>query len=107
MRLSCNIVRDLVGVCTDCAASEDTKKAVQEHLAQCPACARYYYDYERIGRMHRTSGRRPAPEGEMQYRSLSERLRRRRNADMAATAAAVLATAGVTALIFAQLVKKQ
>ena len=107
MKLTCNVVRDLVGVCTDCAASEETKKAVQEHLAQCPACARYYYDYERIGRIHRASGRRPAAEMEMDYRNLSERIRRKRNTDMAATAAAIFATACVTALVFVQVVKNK
>ncbi len=106
MRLTCNIVRDLVGVCTDCAASDETKEAVQAHLAQCPACARYYYDFERIGQRHRASGSRPAPAGEMDYRTLSERIRRKRNTDMAAAAAAVFATACVTALVLVQLVKK-
>lgn len=106
MRLTCNVVRDLVGVCTDCAASEETKKAVREHLAECPACARFYYDFERIGHVHRASGRRPATEAEMNYRTLSERIRRKRNTDMAAAAAAVFATACVTALVFVQIAKK-
>ena len=53
MNLSCNIVRDLVAVCTDGAASEDTERAVRAHLHVCPACARYYHDYARIARTDR------------------------------------------------------
>ena len=106
MRLTCNIVRDLVGVCTDCAASDETKAAVQAHLAQCPACSRYYYDYERIGRVHRREGRHPSSEETLNYSSLSERIRRRRQTDMAASAAAVLATAAVTAIVLRHIIKK-
>lgn len=98
MRLTCNIVRDLVGVCTDCAASEETKRAVQGHLAECPACARYYYDYGRIGRTYRSRGTHAVRGMEDGYRELSSRIRKKRNTDLAATAAALLATAAVTAL---------
>ena len=100
MKLSCEIVRDLVGVCTDCAASDETKASVQEHLADCPACARYYVDYKRIGDTHRSSGRHTKLSEDAGYRELSMRLRRKRNTEIAATAAAMLATAAVAILIF-------
>jgi len=105
MELSCNIVRDLVGVCTDCAASDDTKNAVQAHLAACPACARYYYDYERIGRRHRASGNRPVQGPEDGYRALSLRLRRQRNIELISAAAAIAAAASLTAVLFSVLTK--
>ena len=106
MRLTCNIVRDLVGICTDCAASDETKAAVQAHLAECPACARYYYDYGRIGRKYRARGTRTVDTGETDYRALSERIRRRRNAEIAACAAAIVASVGMSALVFGKLMKK-
>lgn len=98
MRLSCNVVRDLVGVCTDGAASGETRRAVTQHLATCPACARYYYDYARIGRRYRARRAHVASGTEDGYRALSVRLKKKRQTDMAATAAALLATAAVTAL---------
>ncbi len=106
MRLTCNIVRDLVGVCTDCAASDETKEAVQAHLAECPACARYYYDYGRIGQKYRAKRAHPADTGEMDYGALSERIRRRRNTEMAAGAAALVAAVGMSALVFSKFMKK-
>lgn len=83
MKLSCNMTRDLVAVYTDGAASEDTERAVREHLAACPACARYYYDYARVARARRASGARPVGGTESGYRALSERLRRRRRNELA------------------------
>ena len=106
MRLTCNVVRDLVGVCTDCAASDETKEAVQAHLAQCPACARYYYDYKRIGQKYRTTRVRTADAETMDFRSLSERIRRRRIVQIAAGAAALAAAVAMTALILGKTAKK-
>lgn len=83
MKLSCNMVRDLVAVYTDGAASEDTRRAVGAHLESCPACARYYHDYARVARTRRASGARPSGGTESGYRALSERLRRRRVQELA------------------------
>ena len=107
MRLTCNIVRDLVGVCTDCAASDETKEAVQAHLAQCPACARYFYDYKKIGKKYRTSRPSVSDTETMDYRSLSARIRRRRLIGIASSAAAFVLTLGTSALILGKLMKKQ
>lgn len=107
MRLTCNIVRDLVGVCTDCAASDETKEAVQEHLAQCPACARYFYDYKRIGGKYRTSRPSASDSETMDYHSLSERIRRKRNTNIAAYAVAFAITLGVSVCIMGKLMKKR
>ena len=101
MILSCNIVRDLVAVCTDCAASDETKDAVQRHLAECPACARFYYDYRRIGQTYRSRGTHTSFGSEDGYRQLSERLRKKKQAEAVASAAALLATAAATAAVFA------
>ena len=107
MRLTCNIVRDLVGVCTDCAASEETKEAVQAHLAECPACARYFYDYKRIGGKYRSSRPSVSDRETMDYHSLSERIRRKRNTDMAVYAAAFAITLGTSVCILVKLMKKR
>lgn len=95
MNLSCNIVRDLVAVCTDGAASEDTERAVRAHLHVCPACARYYHDYARIARTRRAAGRQTVPGTEDGYRVLSEKLRRRRYSQCAAVFLLTLAAISV------------
>ena len=39
MKLSCDVIRDLLPLYADRAASADTAALVEEHLASCPACA--------------------------------------------------------------------
>lgn len=41
MNLSCEIVQDLLLLYTDDACSPESRRAVEEHLACCPACRRY------------------------------------------------------------------
>lgn len=40
MKLSCEIIQDLLPLYADNACSPDSRKAVEEHLNQCPACSR-------------------------------------------------------------------
>ena len=40
MKNECNIVRDLLPLCIDGAASEDSRRLVEEHTALCESCAR-------------------------------------------------------------------
>lgn len=41
MKLSCEIIQDLLPLYVDNACSADSRKAVEEHVAQCPACRQY------------------------------------------------------------------
>ena len=45
MKLSCDVIRDLLPLYADRAASADTAALVEEHLASCPACR------EELGRL--------------------------------------------------------
>lgn len=40
MKFDCDLIRDLMPLCADDAASESSKKAVQTHIAVCTECAR-------------------------------------------------------------------
>lgn len=40
MKFECDLIRDLMPLCADDAASEASKKAVQTHIAVCTECAR-------------------------------------------------------------------
>jgi len=42
MKLSCNIINDLLPLYVEGLASEDTRKAVEEHLADCSACQKNF-----------------------------------------------------------------
>ena len=46
MKLECNIIKDLAGVYTDGAASEETSAEVSAHLAECPECRKFYKIYK-------------------------------------------------------------
>ena len=41
MKLSCKIIQDLLLLYTDDACSQESRTAVEEHLAHCPACRRH------------------------------------------------------------------
>ena len=47
MDISCNIIRDLLPLYAEDLASEDTKKAVEEHLRKCKACADVLHDMQK------------------------------------------------------------
>lgn len=39
--MECNVIRDLMPLVQDDVASEESKRIVQAHIAECPACAEY------------------------------------------------------------------
>ena len=68
MKVSCDVIRDLLPLYTDQAASADTVALVEEHLASCPACR------EELGRLGTAL---PAePEGVEPLRRFKRRWRR-------------------------------
>ena len=40
MKLSCNVIRDILPLYAEDLASEDTKQLVDEHLCDCDSCTR-------------------------------------------------------------------
>lgn len=42
MKYSCNVIQDLLPLYHDGICSEDSKKIVADHLAECPDCSHYY-----------------------------------------------------------------
>ena len=82
MKVSCDVIRDLLPLYPDQAASADTVALVEEHLASCPACR------EELGRLGTAL---PAePEGVEPLRRFKRRWRRRQVL-IAVTAAVVTA----------------
>lgn len=48
MKMTCEIIKDLIPMYTDKTASCETALAVKEHLASCPECSAYYDGCKRI-----------------------------------------------------------
>lgn len=42
MKYNCELIQDLMPLCMDHMASEESRKAVAEHLAECPECEGFY-----------------------------------------------------------------
>lgn len=42
MKYKCDVIRDLMPLCVDDAATEASKNAVVEHIAECTECEKYY-----------------------------------------------------------------
>lgn len=59
MKLSCEIIQDLLPLYVDNACSPDSRKAVEAHLNQCPACNR---NLQAIQRPDITAGSTAEPE---------------------------------------------
>ena len=38
MKITCDVIQDLIPIVQDDAASEDSRRLVEEHAAQCPSC---------------------------------------------------------------------
>ncbi len=73
MKYKCEMVRDLIPLCLDNAASQASKETVIEHLSECPEC-KGYYD---------RSLKEPAADQELQeanhnYLKIAKKLRRRK-----------------------------
>ena len=46
-KINCNVIGDLLPLYVDGAVSEDTKKLVEEHLAECADCKKAAEDMEK------------------------------------------------------------
>ena len=44
MRYKCDMIRDLMPLCVDHAASKDSENIVMEHISECKECEKYYGD---------------------------------------------------------------
>ena len=46
MHENCNIMRDLMPLCIDGAASDDSHRAVSRHIADCDECLKYFREMQ-------------------------------------------------------------
>lgn len=76
MHENCNIMRDLMPLCIDGAASDDSHRAVSRHIADCDECLKYYREMQTD--MTRALESRPTEDEVKQAMRLVARKRRRR-----------------------------
>lgn len=58
MKISCNVIEDLLSLYVDEAASEDSRRLVEEHLKDCPSCRKMLEEIKKenqLGTGHRMS----------------------------------------------------
>lgn len=80
---------DLIAIYCDGVASNDSRRAVKEHLAVCPVCSRAYEAYRRKNERRK----RPLPQSpEEKYAALARTLRHRQRASNLGVAAVIAAS---------------
>lgn len=90
MKINCQIAGDLMTPYLDGTCSEDSKRALEEHIAGCEACR------ERLGRMgENTPDPTPDPEA-VKLKGYARRIKKRRVGIAAGIALIFLAVAGFT-----------
>jgi len=77
MSMNCETVRELIPMCADKTASEQTKKLVSEHMAHCPECRRYYKVCAKVQSNPVCAS--SLPQIDEKFAVLSKRIKRRRN----------------------------
>ncbi len=103
MSISCDMVIDLISLYHDGAASEDSRRAVREHLRTCPSCAAIYRQYEaELAKSHlRGRGKTVIPAVSLgeEYKKLAKVLQKRKLTDtLSATLLTSAAIIGALAL---------
>lgn len=101
MNLTCDMTMDLVSVYKDGLASNDTKKAVEEHLKNCPECRKFYRLYDSV------DSKKPDSSSDVlemdsysdyNYSQLSKRLRKTHNRNIMIMVGIATAAAALTAV---------
>ncbi len=101
MNLPCDVVMDLVGLYKDRLASEQSAKAIEEHLKTCPSCSKYYKMYDSIEKkVSKVEPQMPNISfgDDRKYLKISHRLRKNRQRTMAIIAAVAGVSATLTAV---------
>lgn len=76
MKYDCELIQDLIPLCTDHMASAASQRAVMEHIEECSECKVCYKQVEHAEPKHRESGM--AEQKTADYAALARRLGRRR-----------------------------
>jgi len=79
MNLDCDIVMDCVSIYKDGLASENTVRAVEQHLKKCADCRRFYKQYDSINTISTKKQSACTGSSDEKFAALSKALKMRRN----------------------------
>ena len=98
MNITCDMAMDLMALYKDRLASDDSKRAVREHLKNCPECRRAYAQYSADKARPETPPCAPAGEELSQkYYKLAKHLHKQHLVSTAAVLAVVAVSIGAGA----------
>lgn len=103
MKITCNIIEDLLPLYVDDMVSEDSRKLVEEHLKECPACGKMQEEMMRenclsAGRKDGNSAQINKTEAEP-LKKIRRRIRKKRIFSVILAVALVAAAGGVGPLL--------
>lgn len=96
MNITCDMAMDLIALYNDGLASDDSRRAVDEHLKNCPECSAAYASYSAPA-PHAVSGqpKKSAEDLEIKYMSLARALRKNQLISTATTLGIVIASLAI------------
>lgn len=99
MKMSCNIIEDLLPLYVDDMVSEDSRKLVEEHLKECPSCRKMQEEMVKENRLSASGNRsNSAKTNKTEAESLKKirrRIRKKRIASVVLAVVLVMAAGGI------------
>ena len=99
MKISCNIIEDLLPLYVDDMVSEDSRQLVEEHLKECPACRKMQEEMKRENRL--SGGSKDGQSSQMNkteiepLRKIRRKIRKKRILSVLLAVVLVLAAGGI------------
>ena len=101
MNMNCEIILDLAGRYLDGTASSETVRAVREHLAECPDCARFYRQFSALNNQKNVASASDGDSAADGFIELARRIRTRRTLTRIGVGVYAAAAAGIVAAVLA------
>lgn len=99
MKMSCNIIEDLLPLYVDDMVSEDSRKLVEEHLKECPSCRKMQEEMVKENRLSATGNRSNSEKTNKteaeSLKKIRRRIRKKRIASVILAVILVVAAGGI------------
>ena len=99
MKMSCNIIEDLLPLYVDDMVSEDSRKLVEEHLKECPACRKMQEEMVKENRLsavgNRSNSAKTSKTEAEALKKIRRRIRKKRIASVVLAVVLVMAAGGI------------
>ena len=99
MKMSCNIIEDLLPLYVDDMVSEDSRKLVEEHLKECPSCRKMQEEMIKENRLsavgNRSNSAKTSKTEAEALKKIRRRIRKKRIASVVLAVVLVMAAGGI------------